>query len=140
MKFHELGWPHVYDADKLFEAMPRTSDGMHFAYTNETAKNTESIISAVVRHASTLLPWEWMDIQKIRLGKVIPSAEVPNLDKLDESEQEDEEDEEDEEDKPEEPKAGEGEEAMPPEGAVKGASSKVKGKKTPSEELDEPSP
>ena len=46
MKFHELGWPHVYDADKLFEAMPRADDGIHFAFTSETWANIEAIVNA----------------------------------------------------------------------------------------------
>ena len=63
VKFHELGWPHVYDADRLFEAMPRTADGIHFLATSETTANINSIMSVVIRHASTLLPWDWMKLQ-----------------------------------------------------------------------------
>ena len=88
LKFHELGWRHVYDANKLFEAMPRAADGLHFAYTAETDANVQSIICAVVRHASTLLPWEWMDLQKQWAGAVIPTLEVQGLDKLDDEDDE----------------------------------------------------
>ena len=82
MKFHELGWPHVYDADRLFEAMPRTADGIHFAANSETTANINSIVSAVIRHASTLLPWDWMKLQCQWHHMVIPPVEVTNLEKL----------------------------------------------------------
>ena len=132
VKFHELGWPHVYNADKLFEAIPRADDGMHFVFTNETYANIEAIVSAVIRHASTLLPWDWLKIQCKRLGKVIPSVEVTNLEKLGESEEE-------EQDKGTvTPKADEEEGAMPKAGAKKDVTPKAKKQRALSKELDEP--